>query len=69
MNAQPEHDMTVNEWCHRRGYSRATFYRLRKQGKAPRVIGKDKAQRITVKADAEWEAAREAEAAAQQEAA
>jgi hypothetical protein len=61
MKFHPEHDMTVNEWCEFRGYSRSYFYVLRNTGKAPRTHGKGKAQRITCAADAEWIAAREAE--------
>ncbi len=45
---------TINQWCEMRGYSRMYFYKLRKTGDAPDVIGSDKAQRITDAADARW---------------
>jgi hypothetical protein len=55
------HDMTIDQWCKRRGYSRSYFYAQKKLGKAPRTRGEGKAQRITPKSDDEWVAAREAE--------
>jgi hypothetical protein len=56
-----QRDMTVDQWCERRGYSRSYFYVLKRGGKAPRLRGEGKAQRISTGADAEWLAAREAE--------
>lgn len=43
---------TISQWCEMRGYSRIYFYTLRREGNAPDVIGKGKAQRITDQADA-----------------
>jgi hypothetical protein len=48
-------DMTINEWLHKRHLSRAHWYRMPPKDK-PDVIGEGKAQRITKKADEEWEA-------------
>jgi hypothetical protein len=53
---------TINEWCAMRGYSRVFFYKLRKTGDAPDVIGEGKAQRITEHADARWLKRQEAKA-------
>ena len=48
-------DMTINEWLHKRHLSRPHWYRMPPEDK-PNVIGEGKAQRITKKADEEWEA-------------
>lgn len=53
---------TVGEWCAMRGYSRPFFYKLRRTGDAPNVIGAGKAQRITEQADARWLNRQEAKA-------
>jgi hypothetical protein len=53
---------TIDQWCERHHLSRSTFYKLRKLGKAPRIIKVLEAVRITEDADREWCAAREAEA-------
>lgn len=45
---------TVGEWCAMRGYSRVFFYTLRKRGDAPDLIGRGRAQRVTIEADARW---------------
>jgi hypothetical protein len=45
---------TINQWCDMRGYSRPHFYKMRRNGDAPDVIGQGKAQRITDQADARW---------------
>jgi hypothetical protein len=44
----------IADWCAMRGYSRVYFYKLRKHGDAPDVIGVGRAQRITDEADARW---------------
>ena len=54
--------MTISEWAKRHGFSRAFFYKLESQGKAPRTFKVNSARRISEAADAEWLAAREAEA-------
>ena len=46
---------TINEWLKLRRYSRPHWYRMPLEDK-PDVIGEGKAQRITKKADQEWEA-------------
>lgn len=48
-------DMTINEWLHKRHLSRPHWYRMPPEDK-PDVIGEGKAQRITPRADQEWEA-------------
>jgi hypothetical protein len=55
--------LTIDQWCKQHNLSRSTFYKLRKVGKAPRIIKVLEAVRITEDADREWCAAREAEAA------
>jgi hypothetical protein len=58
-------DFTIQEWCAKRRVSRGTFYKLRKQGTAPRTHNVNKCVRISHKADAEWQAEREAATAAE----
>ncbi len=55
---------TIDQWCERHNLSRSTFYKLKKLGKAPRIIKVLEAVRITEDADREWCQAREAEAIA-----
>jgi len=52
-----KNDMTIAQWCVRRGLSLTTFYNLRKKGLAPEVVGRPGSggQRITQKADRDWE--------------
>jgi predicted DNA-binding transcriptional regulator AlpA len=54
--------LTIDQWCEKHSLSRSTFYKLRKIGKAPRVIKVMECIRITDDSDREWCAAREAEA-------
>jgi predicted DNA-binding transcriptional regulator AlpA len=54
--------MTIDQWCNKHDLSRSTFYKLRKIGKAPRIIKVLECVRITDDADREWVEAREAEA-------
>ena len=56
--------LTIDQWCEKHNLSRSTFYKLKKLGKAPRIIKVLEAVRITEDADREWCAAREAEAMA-----
>jgi predicted DNA-binding transcriptional regulator AlpA len=56
--------LTIDQWCERHNLSRSTFYKLKKLGKAPRIIKVLEAVRITEDADRQWCAAREAEAVA-----
>jgi len=55
---------TITEWCAYRNISRSAYYLLRKAGCAPRVHYIGTAPRISVEADRDWLAAREAQAAA-----
>jgi predicted DNA-binding transcriptional regulator AlpA len=52
---------TVDEWCTRRRLCRASFYKLLKQGKAPRTYYVGNRQYISAEADADWQAEREAD--------
>lgn len=54
---------TLDEWCAACGISRATFYTLEHRSQAPRVHYIGARRYISVDADREWRAAREAEAA------
>jgi hypothetical protein len=54
---------TVAEWCALRRISKAMFYKLRKQGKAPRLHNAGVKQLISPEADEDWITEREAEAA------
>jgi hypothetical protein len=53
---------TVKEWCNRRRVSRAMFYVLDAKGLTPRSHYAGAKRLISDEADAEWLAAREAEA-------
>ena len=54
--SQPEKgSYTIKGWCAFRGYSTATFYKMKKNGVAPRVTQPPGAPpRITQEADHEW---------------
>lgn len=56
--------MTISAWCRRHGYSRAFWYILKGQGRAPATTGTGHATRITEEADNAWQRARAIEAAA-----
>lgn len=51
---------SIDEWCERHGIARSFFYKLQSQGQAPRIFKVGRLTRISVAADAEWIAAREA---------
>jgi len=55
---------TIGEWCAKRKVSRAKFYQLDKQNKAPRTHNAGVKRLISPQADADWIREREAEAAA-----
>jgi hypothetical protein len=59
---------TLAAWCSHREVSRSMFYKLKDQGLAPRIHRIGDKILISSESDAEWLAAREAEAAAQVEA-
>ena len=48
-------DLTIRQWCAKRNISRAGFYKMKKAGRAPRVIENGGLRRITREADREWE--------------
>ena len=50
-----EADYTIQQWCDKRKISRAEFYKMRKDGRGPRVLENGAVRRITRKADQEWE--------------
>ncbi len=52
----------ISEWCQRNGISRGHFYKLQKQGLAPRVFHLGDCPLISIEADAAWRRARNAEA-------
>jgi hypothetical protein len=60
--ADPGRSLTISEWCQKRSYSRAYFYILKKQGRAPATTGTGHAARITPAADQAWQRDRDAEA-------
>jgi hypothetical protein len=45
---------TVAQFCERNGISRSFYFKLRAQGKGPRVARIGKAVRISFEAEAEW---------------
>jgi hypothetical protein len=49
-------DMTIEEWAHKRNRSVATFYNLKKKGRAPATVDPGVGgPRITAQADRDWE--------------
>jgi hypothetical protein len=54
--------LTIDEWCEKHRLSRSGFYKLKKVGKAPRLMEVLNRVRISEDADRELCAAREAEA-------
>jgi len=57
---------TINTWTKHRQLSRATFYNLESEGKAPRTYSVGNRRYISPQADEDWVRAREAEASAQE---
>ena len=53
---------TIPEWCKHRRISVSMFYKLRKQGKAPRTLPIGRHRTITAESDAAWAQERQAEA-------
>jgi hypothetical protein len=51
-----DRDLTIPQWCAKHNVSRAGFYKMKKAGRAPRVIENGGLRRITPAADADWEA-------------
>jgi hypothetical protein len=54
---------TLATWCVKRRVSRSSLYRLRSQGKGPRLHYVGVSPRISPEADRDWVREREAEAA------
>jgi hypothetical protein len=54
---------TVDEWCAHRRIKKAHYYKLRKEGRGPRVYRDGVRPKITREADDDYIHAREAEAA------
>jgi excisionase family DNA binding protein len=52
---QQNHALSVLEFCEQYGISRSFFYKLRKQGKAPRTLNIGRRRLITSDAILEWE--------------
>jgi hypothetical protein len=55
---------TIDEFCEEHRFSRAFFYKLKKQGKAPRVTALGSRRIITVEDAAAWRQAMAAQQAA-----
>ena len=71
MAVKPEHaddhfhgSFSVEEWCRHRKLSRATFYELLQEGKAPRSYRVRNRRYISAEADDAWRQEREADTAA-----
>jgi hypothetical protein len=58
---QSGRSFTIDEWCERRRISRAMYYKLREQGRAPKTHNAGAKVLISDRADADWICAREAE--------
>jgi predicted DNA-binding transcriptional regulator AlpA len=58
---------TIEQWCDAHSLSRAFFYKLEKQGKAPKTFNVGRLRRVSDEADRDWvrelEAERDAAAA------
>jgi hypothetical protein len=52
--------MTINEFCASHSIARSMFYKLKRQGLAPRIMAVGIKQLITAESAAEWRAIREA---------
>jgi hypothetical protein len=51
-----EQDFTIAEWCAKRRISKAEFYRMKKEGRGPRVTENGALRRISPESDRAWEA-------------
>jgi len=49
-----KNSLTVPEFCHNENISRAMFYKLRKQGMAPRIMKIGRLTRISIESATEW---------------
>ena len=51
---------SIDDWCELHSFSRAFFYKLASQGRAPATFKVGRCTRITEEANAAWIAARQA---------
>jgi hypothetical protein len=51
---------TIREWCEHNRVSRAFYYKLKSQGRAPKSYGVGSRQFISDEANAEWQRQQEA---------
>jgi hypothetical protein len=56
---------SIDDWCKLHGLSRAFFYKLASQGRAPDTFKVGRCTRITEQANAAWIAARQADSQVQ----
>lgn len=56
--------LSIDEFCAAHGISRSMYYKLEKQGLAPRVMQVGSRQLISDEAGADWSRARESDASA-----
>jgi predicted DNA-binding transcriptional regulator AlpA len=49
-----KNSLSVPEFCHAEGFSKAMFYKLLKQGLAPQIMKIGRLTRISVEAAMEW---------------
>jgi predicted DNA-binding transcriptional regulator AlpA len=50
---------SIDEFCTAHGLSRSSFYKMLKQGTAPRLLKVGKAVRVSIEAAADWRRERE----------
>jgi predicted DNA-binding transcriptional regulator AlpA len=55
---------TIDEFCRAHGISRALFYKLRKQGRAPRIMQIGSKPLVSIEAAQDWRKAMEQASAA-----
>jgi predicted DNA-binding transcriptional regulator AlpA len=61
---QDRNAWTIDEFCHRHGICRATYYNLKKKGRGPKTMRIGSHERISDEAAAEWRRELEAESCA-----
>lgn len=61
--------LSIDAWCESHGFARSFFYKLQSQNQGPRTFKVGRLTRISVAADAEWIAEREAASISEQVAA
>jgi predicted DNA-binding transcriptional regulator AlpA len=57
----PRRDLTISEWCSKHRVSRFLFYKMLKEGTAPRTMKLRKRRTISSEADEAWRQERERE--------